>query len=652
MKIRTKLFIGFAAIVIGFGLLSSFITVGIIQSRVISEAQARIYSDLNSAWSVLRSELYNIETILKLASGTQSIVDATFNNSWPDQDAQSRIETIRMDFGLDFLGIVSPGGQVIARATPLYTLGDLRLSNQVIFRALKGEAVTSIEIMSREELEQEQSGLSERAYIVLEKTPRAKPTLKTEEHRGMVLIGAVPIERRRQIIGVIYGGILLNRNYKLIDRIADIVFKSTAEHTQLKGTVTIFLNDIRIATNVKMPNGNIAIGTLVSKEVADKVLENGERWEGRAFVVKDWYLTAYDPIRDIRGKVIGMLYVGTPEEPFRQMKKEALLQYSYLSLIGISVALILAFFIARHIAGPIQRLAAAAQKMHIGERPEPVSTKDAGQETKALINSFNEMAKAIFEREMKLKDANAKLEEVNDNLTMVNQSYMEMLGFISHELKSPLATIMNYVYLLREQKIGPLNEKQSKAMVNIDGNVRLIVEMARHYLNLSRIESGRLDPIITRVEVVPEVISPLIDSHIAAANERNMTIVNNVDASIILKSDLNMTREVFENLISNAIKYGREGGVIRISSADTDASFVRFSVFNEGEGVPPEKIETMFRKFSRLENEKTTRKQKGTGLGLFICKAIVEAHKGEINVQSKAGEWIEFTFTLPRYIEA
>jgi len=225
---------------------------------------------------------------------------------------------------------------------------------------------------------------------------------------------------------------------------------------------------------------------------------------------------------------------------------------------------------------------------------------------------------------------------------------MEAVGFISHELKSPLATIMNYVYLINEKKMGPLTEKQERAMINVDGNVKLIVEMVRHYLNLSRIENGELDPITTRVEIAEEVLMPLLESLEAGAWEYNINLVNHVDKDIVLKTDLNMTREVFENLIGNAIKYGREGGKISID-AQSEADFIRFNVFNEGEGIPPDKIDTLFQKFSRLEIDGAGRKQKGTGLGLFITKAIIEAHGGGIQVKSKYHEWIDFQFTLPAY---
>ncbi len=191
---------------------------------------------------------------------------------------------LRLDFGLDFLGIVSPRGQVAVRSTPPYNTGDFRLSNPVILRALRGETLTSLELMSGEELEREQAGLAEKAFLVLEETPHAKPTLKNEETRGMVLIGAMPIKQGAEIIA--YGGILLNRNCEG-DRIAAVVFQQQDfQSTAARGTVTIFLGDTALPLTSEM-RAVKRLALRVSREVADRVLENGQRWGDRAFVVND-----------------------------------------------------------------------------------------------------------------------------------------------------------------------------------------------------------------------------------------------------------------------------------------------------------------------------------------------------------------------------
>ncbi len=655
--IRSQLFKGLAALVIIFATLSLFISVHLIQDSVVTEAQTRVKDNLNIVWSITDAELHEIQTILELAAGKQLIIDACCDPTWPSQEVQNRLELIRMKFGLDFLTLISPQGQVVVRAAPPYAAGDFRLLRHNILRALEGETIVSRELMSREELDREHQGLAERAYIVLEETPHARQTRKTVETRGLVKMGVVPIQKGNQIVGAIYGGILLNKNNNYVDQIANAVFKvekqqnaKQEEYGSSNGTVTIFLHDSRIATTLRLPNGNRALGTRVSKEVAERVLDNGKRWEGRAFVVSNWQLTAYDPIWDSEGKIIGMLYVGIPEHPFTILIRNIIFRYILLSVFGLVIAVGLAFYLSGRLAEPLHRLTQAAKAMQRGQRPEPVTFQHASSETRELMAAFNEMAETLTERETKLKEANLKLEERNDSLKTTNRSYMDTLGFISHELKSPLATIMNYVYLIQQQKIGPITEKQGKAIKNIDSNVKLIVELVCHYLNLSRIENGELEPVVSRVEVLREVLGPLVDSAEVSAEARQMTIENHVAPDVIIHADLNMTREVFENLISNAVKYGRDGGVVKITSREEE-DFIRFGVFNDGEGISPENLETLFQKFSRLENDKAVRKQKGTGLGLFISKHLVDAHGGMIYAESQEGEWVEFIFTLPRYVD-
>ena len=129
-----------------------------------------------------------------------------------------------------------------------------------------------------------------------------------------------------------------------------------------------------------------------------------------------------------------------------------------------------------------------------------------------------------------------------------------------------------------------------------------------------------------------------------------MRLENGIQANILLKADLNMTREVFENLVSNAVKYGRDGGRVTLGARRADR-FVQMSVRNEGAGIPPDKLDTIFQKFTRLEESEAVQKQKGTGLGLFITKHIVESHGGRIEVESVPDQWTEFRFTLPCYRE-
>jgi two-component system NtrC family sensor kinase len=142
------------------------------------------------------------------------------------------------------------------------------------------------------------------------------------------------------------GGILLNRNYEIVDQIKNIVFKDATYKGKEIGTATIFMGDLRISTNVLDKEGNRAIGTRVMKEVYGQVFEKGIPWIQRAFVVDDWYITAYEPIRDIQENIVGILYVGMLESKYALMKEKLILLFFLFSMVGMLLALMVSFLLS------------------------------------------------------------------------------------------------------------------------------------------------------------------------------------------------------------------------------------------------------------------------------------------------------------------
>jgi len=648
--LKYRLFIWFAGLVLVFGALSAFLGIWVINQRVVQEAQTRVRYDLSSAWAVYQSQLREMETIVRLVAVRGPLVEACHAEKWDDRAAWAEIQGIlgkaRLDFDLDFLGVVTPEGRVVARANPPYRTGDYITAEPIVAKARSGTAASGTVIVSSEELGREADGLVDKAFLPLQQTPHARPTPRTSEDRGMAMMAGAPIERNGRVVGAIYAGLLLNRNHAFVDRIQNIVFGQERYQGKSLGTVTVFLADTRIATTVRLDNGNRAIGTRVSSEVADRVLDNGSGWADRGFVVQDWYLTAYDPIRDSRDGVIGMLYVGTLERPFRDLNRSMVVRYSLLVAAALLVALLMAMFIAGRLARPLHRLAEGADKMRHGHEFNPVRADRACKETTSLIQAFNEMASTLTQRERQLKEANEQLATVNNSLKAINAEYMEILQFVSHELNSPLSSIMNYTYMLRQRLLGGLTEKQENALGVISADLKRIMEMIRHYLNLARIESGEIQPVPTRVAMREDVIGPILASLQADIHSKNLIVQDLIGPRVILHSDLNMTREVFENLLSNAVKYGRPGGTITLN-CHLNGHWAEFSVRNDGDGIPPERRGELFQKFSRIELGDSKKNRRGTGLGLFISKRIVESHGGAITMDSEVGRWTEFRCTLP-----
>jgi len=153
-------------------------------------------------------------------------------------------------------------------------------------------------------------------------------------------------------------GHLINRDFTIVDDTKNAVKVETA---------TIFMNDLRISTNVMKLDGNRAIGTRVSIPVYNAVLKEGKTYFGRAFVVNGWYITAYEPIYDINKKVIGILYVGTPEAPFVQLKNNAQNNIIFIGAVCLIFAIILTMFLAGIFMKPIERLLGAANGIGNGD---------------------------------------------------------------------------------------------------------------------------------------------------------------------------------------------------------------------------------------------------------------------------------------------
>ena len=648
--LKYKLFKWFGGLVLVFGAMAAALGIWAISQRVVQEAQTRVRHDLNSAWAVYRSQLGAMETIARLTAIRGPLVDAGQRQSWSEPAVCAELQGIlakaRLDFSLDFLAVVSPEGQVVVRSDPPYHTGDYRSAEPVVARALAGAPGSGTVILSREELGREADGLADRAYLALQETRYARPSPRAVEERGMVMMAAAPIEKNGEVLGAIYAGVLLNRNHAFVDRIGEVVFGQKTHQGASVGTVTVFVGDTRVATSVRLRNGNRAIGTRASREVADRVLDNGASWADRAFVVQDWYLTAYDPIRDSRDNVIGMLYVGILERPFRDLNRNMVVRYSALVAAALVVGLIMAMFIAGRLARPLHCLAERANKMQHGHGFDPVPPDRSCAETSGLIEAFNDMAATLIRRERELKETNERLASTNESLTALNAHYMETLQFVSHELNGPLSSITNYAYMLRQRLLGDLTEKQENALAVITSDLKRVMEMIRHYLNLARIESGELRPLPTRVAVREDVIAPILASLDAEIHGKQLRVEDLIGPRVILHSDLNMTRELFENLLGNAVKYGRAGGLITLNCR-LNGRWAEFAVRNEGEGIPPERRGELFHKFSRIELGDSRKARRGTGLGLFISKKIVEAHGGTIAMDSEVGHWTEFRCALP-----
>lgn len=643
IPLHKRIFLNFVLVIALFGVLGAVLSAVLINRTTLDEAQRRVSLDLRSAWDVLHNEMDRLQLFVTVLSTGKRVDDAY---AMPDSPSNRvALEQVRKQCGLDFLSLTDSKGRVLVRSLEPYNTGDLLSNDPIVAGALKGETRKGLALLSQQRLRDEGGDLEERAFLVFEPTPKSKVRAKTSESSGMVLVAASPVlDDGGKVIGALYAGLLLNRNHGLVDKIRSIVFENKTYQGQPLGAVTIFQWDCRIATNVILANGNRAIGTRVSEEVYDTVLENGLNWYDRAFVVKDWYLSAYDPIQDINGKVVGILYVGVLAKQYDDLKRNLWKLYGAISAgVGIFV-LAIGLIFARRLTGSISRLAVAAGKIGGGNLDLNVKEPKEDDEVKDLTHAFNLMAVSLKERDEKLRATYSALERSNQSLEEMNRNYLDMLGFVSHELKNTLGVIYTSARALDAGIVGPLNESQAALARNIAKSIDGAVKMTRNYLDLARIEKGELRAVPKVLEMVGEIINPLLDEMKPFVDQQGVTVERKLPGAIVLKGDMALLKIAYRNLIDNALKYGRKGGKIRLACEEKDGSF-HFEVWNEGKGLTSEQISRLFEKFVRFESHAES--TRSTGLGLFITREIILKHHGEIQAESEPGQWMRFQFTLP-----
>ena len=198
-------------------------------------------------------------------------------------------------------------------------------------------------------------------------TPNAVPTDRDTETRGMVVHSASPVSLGGPQPAALVGGLLLNQNLVFIDTINDLVYRAASLRAGSQGTATLFLDDVRITTNVRLFEGRRALGTRVSSAVRSTVLDQGKTWLDSAFVVNDWYISAYEPIIDSYGKRVGMLYVGFLEAPF--IKAKYIDPCDHPGCVPFVTAAIVPIFLrwARAIFQPLERMTDTIAKVESGD---------------------------------------------------------------------------------------------------------------------------------------------------------------------------------------------------------------------------------------------------------------------------------------------
>ncbi len=634
---RSRLVLGILGVCLLVGTVSLLVGGQLLYKAFLNEATHRVRQDLNAAREMYNCQSRGIRVALSIAA-----LGTDFRSAIRRQDTSTLINCLRRVAGsinLDFAGVAMADGMTLCRIGPNPIPGQaVQPINPIVRLAMeRGDTVSGTVVLSEEYLLSENPALARRARIELLPTPRAAPVAEREIASAMVLSSAIPVFDGDELLALLYGGSLLSRSHEIVDTVRDTVFQQETYGGRSIGTATIFFRDIRISTNVYTPSGERAIGTRVSKEVREYVLEKGKRWTDRAFVVNDWYITAYEPIEDVFGETVGMLYVGVLEAKYADVRRKALSVLIVITVAGMVLAIGLGYVLANRIMDPVNQLIRASMQVSQGNlSPDFGSISDG--EIGVLQKTFLEMLGSLQAR-----DKRQKAESEDMLLESEKQASLGRLAAgVAHEINNPLTGVLTYTHMLLRRK--DLVEEVRSDLQTIAEATERVRKIVKGLLDFSR---------QIQLDREPTDVNRLIRSTVSLLE--NQALIKGVDLVFkpgetlpMVTLDRHQLESVLLNIILNAFDATKPADRITVttgmalSTDKSDQKGVEITVTDTGCGIPPEHLGKLFDPFFT-----TKEVGQGTGLGLAVSYGIVERHGGTIRVHSQVGQGCTVTIRLP-----
>lgn len=562
----------------------------------------------------------------------------------PGTDRVALLQRFKQRAGLDFVNLRAPDGTLLVTDSGPAAASDLR--SPAFVAAAEAVDRTGVEVLAPEQLALLGPELRSRVPVALVPTRNAAPTTRTQETRAMVLLATRAVRTPAgRVLGHVQGGVLLNRNLPFIDHINDIVYPAGSLPFGSQGTATLFLDDVRISTNVRLfgsEKEERAIGTRVSQQVRDAVLGSGTTWLGRAFVVSDWYVSAYQPLADSHGERIGMLYVGISERPFTWLKYGTLAGIGVVFFAVMIGAAVVSLRGARTIFAPVERMDQTMQRVEGGALDARVGHVASDDEIGRLAAHLDrllatlqgwhfELDAKVAERTRQLADTQAQLVK-SEKLATVGQ----LTASIAHEVNNPIAVIQGNLDLVRELLDAEARARVAPELRLVDEQIERMRLIVTQLLQFAR--PTEFAGYVESVEPARAFEDCLVlVGHLLA--KTRIELVREFHATRTVSINRQELQQVLVNLLVNAIHAMADGGTLRIGTRDTGPDAVELSVADSGPGLPPDLLAQLFQPF-------VTRKKDGTGLGLWISRGIVERYGGDIVAAQRAEGGACFTVRL------
>jgi len=654
-SLKWRIVVSYSVILIVGGVSTSIIGIRVTGRALLRQAQHQVNAGLAHARTVYLNRLTELRQCVELLATSRRVHTALTSNE--PAAARDFVRDMQRSRGLDFLSIADATGRVGFRTTGAGIIGDTVGDLAPIARALGGEPAAGTELLPRARLEREDPALAARLGIELAAPPATDRRAQKALEAGFVLLAAAPVrDSEGQLVAVLYAGELLNEietspnsveAHQIVDEIKNELFPGLQYRGRPAGTATIFQDDVRITTNVLTAEGRRALGTRVSREVYDAVMIQGKTWHDRALVVDDWYISAYEPITNLAGERIGMLYVGLLERPYTAIRDYVTLAFAAIALLCFALIVVVTYFLTRSMVRPLEEMVAVSNEIAAGDLDRRVRV--AGQSEFALLSrSFNAMLDRIGEMNTQLEQwaetLERKVQERTEQLAktqavMARQQHLASIGQlaagVAHEINNPLTGVLTFAHLLRDKENMDAQDKEDLDVI-INETIRA-GEIVSGLLDFARERTSKREPL-----AINDVIRQTMRLMRSQKPVKRVAIEEQLDGNLpTVNGDKNQLEQVLLNLSLNACEAMPDGGTLTIRTLAQDGN-VLVKVTDTGQGIKKEHLDRIFEPFFS-----TKPVGKGTGLGLSVSYGIVQQHGGSLEVDSAEGAGTTFTIVLP-----